>query len=252
MRELQFNCGVAPMYRLLLLSCLLLVSTSCYATSPLSVTLCTERPWISASMLQRVEKLTGITIAVQTAPWLRCVAELKGGRVDGVLHASFKADRLEYSVYPMADDKVDVSKRMSTDTYHLYRLKGSKVDWDGKAFSNLNGRIGAQAGFSIIDFLLSLGVQVDSGTDSAVTNLQKLELGRVAAVALQTREGDSLLKDDFSSIERVDPALVEKPYYLVFSKQFFSDHADIAGKIWTGIARIREATENEKPTRNNR
>jgi polar amino acid transport system substrate-binding protein len=48
----------------------------------------------------------------------------------------------------MADDKVDVSKRMSTDNYHLYRLKGSKVDWDGKAFSNLDGRIGAQAGFS--------------------------------------------------------------------------------------------------------
>jgi len=90
-----------------------------------------------STRLQPAEKLPGVTITVQTAPWLRCVAELKGGSADSVLHASFKSDRLEYSVYPMTEYKVDVSKRMSTDTYHLYRLKGSKVNRYGKAFSNL-------------------------------------------------------------------------------------------------------------------
>ncbi len=194
-------------------------------------------------MLEQLKKNTGITLQVQTAPWLRCIYEMQNGQVDGAFKASFKTDRLEYSVYPMVNGKLDVDKRMTTESYHLYRLKGSKISWDGKTFTNLDGKIGVQTGFSIADFLTSMGIPVDSGANSAETNLRMLVRGRFNGVALQTQEGDSLLTGEFSEVERVNPALVEKPYFLVFSRQFFADHPDIANQIWAAIAKIRESAD---------
>jgi len=239
-------------YRAISATLLLLVSLSEPAASAPSVTLCAERPWLSAIMIEQLKKNTGIAITVQTAPWLRCIYALQNGQADGAFKASFKADRLNYSVYPMANGKLDVDRRMATESYHLYRLKGSRLGWDGKSLNNLDGKIGAQAGFSIVEFLTSLGAQVDSGAHSAETNLRMLLRGRFAAVALQTQEGDSLLNGEFSEIERVEPALVEKPYFLVFSRRFFAEHADLANELWNGVAKVRESPEYMKAMHDNK
>ncbi|MBY0446740.1 MAG: hypothetical protein K2Q15_16215 [Burkholderiales bacterium] len=107
-------------------------------------------------------------------------------------------------------------------------MKGSAVSWNGKELLYLyGGVIGAQTGFTIVSQLKELGVQVDDQTRSAEVNLKKLIVNRVVAVALQTQEGDrtlTLIPELANKIEKVTPPLIEKNYYLMFSKEFYKNN----------------------------
>ncbi|WP_028444607.1 substrate-binding periplasmic protein [Chitinimonas koreensis] len=226
------------------------------ADKPARVNICTEnedsypwlqkdRPGLNIIMMRMVEKQVGSKIDIKPLPWKRCMESVRSGEMDGLFKISFKADRMEIGHYPMAGDKPDATRRMLDDSYSLYRLKGSKVEWDGKAIRNADA-VGAQAGFSIVDQLKGLGVRVDDGVRTADDNLQKLLTGRVSAVALQTLEGDVSLagKPEFAArIERVDPPLVTKPYFLMLSKPFVAKYPDFAKALWDSVGAVRESAE---------
>lgn len=64
---------------------------------------------------------------------------------------------------------------------------------------------------------------MDDSSREPLIILKKLVMGRAVASALQTEVADSLLaahSDLQMKIERLEPVLVEKPYYLVFSHPF--------------------------------
>ncbi|WP_137937232.1 transporter substrate-binding domain-containing protein [Chitinivorax sp. B] len=230
------------------------------ADKPAAIKLCTEnedsfpwllksRPGLSIIMMQMVEKRLGIKLDIQPLPWKRCMEDVKQGNLDGLFKISFKADRMDMGHYPMAGDKPDNSKRMLDDSYSLYRLKGGTVEWDGKTIKHADAGIGAQSGFSIVDQLKGMGVKVDDGTRVADDNLRKVLTGRVAAVALQTQEGDASIADrpEFAGkIERVGPALAEKPYFLMLSKPFVAKYGDTAKQVWDAVAAVRESPEYKK------
>jgi polar amino acid transport system substrate-binding protein len=206
----------------------------------------TDRPGVVIHMMRMVEKAVGGKFVIQAKPWKRCLSELNAGQVDAAFKASYSPERAaEGAVYPMVADRLDVDKRLLTDQYSLFKFKGGPVEWDGKRLV-ADGIIGAQTGFSVVTQLRGLGATVDDGTRQAPTNLQKLLRGRVVAVALQTQAGDALLarNPEFAAhLERVQPALIEKPYFLVFSRSFYAEHESHARLIWTAIARARESTE---------
>ncbi len=245
--------------RALLLLCSLLALLSIEATAT-ELKFCTESedsyPWIlknrkglSIILLEMVEKRISQKILIDAIPWKRCLQELKAGHYDGAVNASFKTDRAEFAVYPMTVDKVDISKRMLIDSYSLYRLKGSKVEWDGKVFKPDDAIVGAQTGFSVVDQLKSLNLKVDDSSGSTEINLKKLLLGRVTAVALPTLQGDNLLNKDTElqkKIEKIALPLIEKPYYLIFSKPFFAQEGTLVKKIWDSIELTRESAEYKK------
>ena len=56
--------------------------------------------------------------------------------------ASLQARATELGNYPMAGDKPDANKRLLTDSYSLYRVKGTPVEWDGKVLK-VAGTVGA-------------------------------------------------------------------------------------------------------------
>lgn len=206
----------------------------------------TDRPGLVIHMMRMVEKSVHGKFVIQAKPWKRCLSELYAGQVDAAFKASYSAERAtEGAVYPMVGERPDVDKRLLTDHYSLFRLKGGPVEWDGKRLV-ADGIVGAQTGFSVVTQLRGMGATVDDGTRQAVTNLQKLLRGRVVAVALQSQAGDALLarNPEFAaSMERMEPALVEKPYFLVFSRGFYAEHEAHARLIWTTIARARESTQ---------
>lgn len=205
-----------------------------------------DRPGADSLMLKQVEQKLGVKIEQMPLPWKRCLDEMRGGQVDGAFAASFKTERMELGAYPMAGDRPDSSKQMHIDSYSLFRLKGGNVDWDGSKLQNVSGAIGAQSGYSIVDQLKGMGVRVDDGTRSADDNLRKLMTGRVAAVALQTREGDNSLHaapDMAAKIEKVPTPLVEKPYYLMLSKQLVGKYGDFSKEIWKAVAEVRESAD---------
>jgi polar amino acid transport system substrate-binding protein len=132
------------------------------------------------------------------------------------------------------------------DGYSLYRRRGEEsVKWDGKELS-ISGMIGVQRGYSVNDQLLKLNVKIDSGTYLVEDNLRKLIAGRVAALALRTTEGDSVLATnrEFSGkVEKMPVPLVEKPYYLIFSKQFAASHTKQMQDIWSMVELVRNSPE---------
>ncbi len=251
-----------PPWPRLLIACLLAVCGAgmpamAYASEAPVLQMCTgddesfpwqlnDRPGVLIHLMRMVEHSVDGKFVIQAKPWKRCLSELNAGQVQAAFKASYSAERAaEGAVYPMLADRLDVDKRLLTDRYSLFRLKGSAVEWDGKRLT-ADGIVGAQTGFSVVAQLKGLGATVDDGTRQASASLQKLLRGRVVAVALQTQEGDALLarNPEFAAnIERMQPALVEKPYFLVFSRSFYSEHEAHARLIWSTIARVRESTE---------
>jgi polar amino acid transport system substrate-binding protein len=233
---------------------------ACAAERPV-IKACTEDndsyPWLlkdrvgaTVFLLNLVEKQLGLRLEIVALPWKRCMAELRAGSVDALFKISFSPERAaEIGVYPMQGDKPDPSKRLLIDSYSLYRLKGSNtVLWDGKTLQ-VAGGVGAQTGFSVVELLKKTGVAVDEGGRAAESHLRKLVLGRVGAVALQTEEGDNAVQSDAEfreRIERVSPVLVEKPYFLIFSRQFQARQPKLAASIWNGIEVARESGEYKK------
>ncbi|UGA37119.1 hypothetical protein JOS77_23745 [Chromobacterium haemolyticum] len=182
--------------------------------------------------------------------WVRCLNEVQNNQIDGVFEISFKPERLRIGVYPMKGDVPDPNLRMHLDGYSLYRLKGSKLEWDGQSLSHLDGAVGAQTGFSVIAQLQALGAPVDDSSRNPEQNLNKLLAHRIGALALPTLTGDNLLASNpvyRDRVEKVGPDLVAKPYYLIFSHNFADSHPKLTPPILgshrpnAGIPRIPQS-----------
>jgi hypothetical protein len=117
----------------------------------------------------------------------------------------------------------------------------------------VDGNVGAQSGFSVVDQLKGLGVKVDDAARSADDNLKKLVAGRFGALALQTEEGDISIESNpefKGKVERIKTVLVEKPYFLIFSKQFTSKNAAYVQEVWDSIGKVRESAEYVTASKN--
>ncbi|MCV2366538.1 substrate-binding periplasmic protein [Roseateles oligotrophus] len=205
-----------------------------------------DRPGVLIHMMRMVESRVGGKFVIEAKPWRRCLLEAKSGLVQAVFKSSYSEERAaEGAVFPMRGGQLDTSKRMLTESYSLFRLKGARVEWDGKQLS-ADGILGAQTGFSVVAQLKGLGAKVDDGNRQTGANFQKLLKGRVVAVAVQTQVGEAQLAQNpewAARVERMQPVLVEKPYFLIFSRGFFAEQEDHARLIWAAIEQVRESSE---------
>lgn len=226
------------------------------AQAQMVVKLCYEDatyfPWqikdghgLDNNLLEMASAKSGVKIEMLALPWKRCLSDIGYATQAGGFSASHNAERASYAAYPMADGKPDVSRRTRYDSYTLYRLKGSKANWDGKQFTNLTGPVGVQLGYSVAADLRKFGAEVDEAGAVAEQQLRKLVLGRVQMVALLTFEGDSLLEStEFSSkVERVAPPFIEKPYFLIFNKEYYARNKKSIDELWTAMAQVRDSAE---------
>ncbi len=140
----------------------------------------------------------------------------------------------------MKDGQPDPSKRLVTISYGIYTLKNSSITWDGKTFRNLNGVMGVNRGFSVVSELEKMGVPLQE-VNLVSQNLEKLKLGRIAAMLAQDVTAHALLKDQerFEGIVELRIPFATKPYYLMLSYQFIKKHSKVAEQIWTAIEEIR-------------
>lgn len=211
-----------------------------------------QYPWIIKNgkglniiELETVAARTGEKLELIGMPWKRCLEGVEKGDFAGAFAASYTDDRARYAVYPMADGKLDHTRRLHADGYTLLRLKGSSVGWDGRKFSNLTGQIGTQASYSIASDLLRWGATVDSNSDTPETLLRRFGAGQLQAVALLTGEAQFALRQPYlaGKVEIVSPPLSEKPYFLIFGRGFYDKNRKTADDLWSMIAKVRESTE---------
>jgi polar amino acid transport system substrate-binding protein len=96
----------------------------------------------------------------------------------------------------------------------------------------------------VVPVLRAMGVAVEE-EPSHIANLRKLVAGRLDAYAeLETQIRPMLRNDqaEFAGIAKLSPPVLTKPYYLMFSKIFYSKTPDIAERIWDAIAAVGSTT----------
>jgi polar amino acid transport system substrate-binding protein len=201
------------------------------------------KPGATIECLRIIEQKLGIKINIKRLPWKRALeGELKNGTIDGVFTASYKKEREAFGAFPMKGDKPDTSRSLYSSDYSFYKLKASNLEWDGKALKNLKGNIGAPAGYSVVDDLKKMGYPVEESPGTK-TDLQKLAVGRLGAVIALELTADNFLEKDAGLakvITKVDPPMVNKPYYIMLSHQFVKANPDLAAKFWDAVKEMRE------------
>lgn len=201
---------------------------------------------LSNQLVDMAAARSGVKIEQVALPWKRCLLEIERGNMAGGFGSSYSEERAVYAVYPTtADGKIDTKRRLKTDGYSLYRLKGSAVSWDGKQFSHLTGAVGAQIGYSVIGDLKKLGVATEEASGGADVAMRKLVLKRIQLAAVLTNEGDELITDgEFAGkIEKISPPLTEKPYFVMFNKGFYGQNKGDVEDLWDALAVARESKE---------
>jgi len=186
----------------------------------------------------------GVKVLQVALPWKRCLASIASGEVAGGFAASYSDEREAYADYPRtAEGKLDPTRRLKTDGYSLYRVKGTAAFWDGKAFVNLTGRIGSQLGYASAAELRKHGAPVYESGDSPETAMKHLMAGDLQLLALMTYEGDEQLSrpEVGRKVEKIPSPFSEKPYFVIFNKEYRRANRRTVEVFWAGLAVARES-----------
>ncbi|NOX33184.1 MAG: transporter substrate-binding domain-containing protein [Deltaproteobacteria bacterium] len=207
-----------------------------------------EKPGMGVEAIKLLEKKLDIEITIKRLPWKRCLRELEKGNIDGLFTASYKDKRKKYGRYPEKNGKVDPSRRFTSASYAFYKLTGSKLDFTGKNYKIFTGKVGGPLGYSIIDDLKKKGLQMEESSSTEI-DFKKLLSNRLQAVAALELTGDYYLtmnKNFSKKIVKMEPLIVEKPYYFIVSHQLYETNHELAEKIFDSIAEIRENPDFKK------
>jgi polar amino acid transport system substrate-binding protein len=199
-------------------------------------------------LMRRVQGLwPGLKLQVTPLPWARCLQDAEQGRFDGVLSASWTAERAAQLVYPMAQGEVDDSKRLFRLGYVLLRPKGGAAAWDGEAFTGTGARagqaLGAERGYSIVAFARARGATVEDRFPHSGTLLEALKLGRIAGALLAQEHAATLLTDPewAKAYEISGPILQSKAYHVPVSQALWKAEPARVARLWATIDKARQA-----------
>lgn len=204
-----------------------------------------DKPGITLELLRLVQQQLGLNFTFERVPWARALKMTEHNQAQGVFRSSFKQSRTKIGVYPMINGSHDPSMKIMDQSYYLYKKKGHPLSWNGKQLSERNPNIGAVIGYAIIDDLKKLGAKVTELT-SQQSGLEMLLLGRIDGWADIQTMSDTRINESpelRKYIRKIEPALANRPYYLMFSHQFFEENSELANKIWSTIKDIRSSDQ---------
>lgn len=78
--------------------------------------------------LKAVATALDAEIVLTPLPWKRCLSRVSSGQMDAAIKMSYSVERAtKVGVYPMREGKPDPTKRLLTESYSLYQLKGVRA-----------------------------------------------------------------------------------------------------------------------------
>ncbi len=204
-----------------------------------------DPPGLAIELIRFAAEESGIQVQFLRMPNRRVLFALKSGQIDGAFIFSHNEERAAFASYPLQNGKLDSNRRLARLAYYLYRMPNNPVSWDGSKLSNVQLKIGANTGYSIVDDLLKMGVPVEEARNTE-KNFEKLKLGRISAVAAQDEMADPyLLKIGMTQVEKLPKPLVAKDYYLIFGQDFYGKNSPTIEKLWDKIGEIRDRKSRE-------
>lgn len=105
--------------------------------------------------------------------------------------------------------------------------------------------VGAQLSYSIVGVLQKMGYEV-AERNGVATNLKLVKAGRLSAYAEIQDIADHELANNleiFSGIEKLDPPLQSKAYYLLVSKKQAAGNPDLRERIFDAILDVKKTPE---------
>lgn len=207
-----------------------------------------RHPGALLAMLGRLPgHIPELRLVFSRKPWPRCLSDLESGSADAVLAGSATPQRLALGALPMRAGRPDRRYRLASRSYSLYKRKDTALAWDGRRFSDLDGRLGVMRGYAIGADLNALGVPV-SEVDLQENAFRMLLAGRLGGVAQLSAEADQLLAGsaEFGRIAKVGPPIAVKDYYLLINRQFQAEHPQLARRIWAALAAMRRAESRRR------
>ncbi|WP_448188237.1 substrate-binding periplasmic protein [Azospirillum sp. sgz301742] len=204
-----------------------------------------EKPGLTLELLRLVGARTGVQFAYERVPWKRGLFLIEANEADAIFHTSFVPERMDIMVYPMKGGQPDAGRAVFVQNYMLYKRAGTPVVWDGAALAGADVPVGATSNYSVVGDLKRLGVPVEVANTSE-QSLDKLLSGRIAAYAGLEAMTDAVLAGNpakYGKLVKLTPPLVSKPYHLTFSRGFYTEHRDVAERIWDAIAAVNASAE---------
>lgn len=208
-------------------------------------------------MRQVSAALPDVRLRMQARPWMRCLILASRGEADAILGASHTPERALDLVYPRdAEGQPDAARQLFAQGYRLLRRRGDALDTDGTRFIDLVGPLGVERGHSSASFARAGGAAIDENHPDVQAMLSKLRSGRLGGVLVAEPQYASLRVqgDALDGIEAVPRALQQRPYFIVFSKDFARRQPLLAERIWSEAVRqrdtpaIRRATAEQQGT----
>ncbi|MBB5205188.1 polar amino acid transport system substrate-binding protein [Inhella inkyongensis] len=196
--------------------------------------------------IELLQKRIPETIRLQPLPWRRCLEAIERGEVDAVFGISYLPERAQRWVYPPPAGSPDPHYAVRRFRFSWYVAQPSPWVWDGQRLQggNAPARVVAQPGFSIAQVARELGYPVRESARTVEGNLHLVLKGEADAAALQTNEADRVLGLEpqlQQGIRKLEPALQQRDYFVVFSQRFHQTRPQRALALWQQMRAVRES-----------
>lgn len=198
---------------------------------------------VAFELMKELERRLNISILVKRNPWKRCMLSLEHGEIDGLLGASYLAERRSIGHYPLTvQGEPDYAKQLYSSHYWLY-AKNPAVSWDGQQLIlPPRSEAGTGLGFSSVKLLSKLNVPVvEEYLPARLVTL--LENDRVAVIAGYTYQFSPYIAQskESKSIYRLPIPLQKDDMFLLFSNPYYHANTDQAESIWSALAEIHRS-----------
>ncbi len=200
-----------------------------------------EHPGPAIELVDLAAAKLGCKMVWERKPQKRILRELETNNIDATLALSHSKSRESTMAFPLKNGAPDASLALWTLSYDFYVKQGSTLKWDGKQFNRPPLRVGANAGYSVVKDLAEMGIAVEEAPGD-LNNLGKLVNDRIEAYAGQSLFVDQLREQAmFKGLEKLEPSIVRKDYFLVFSHGFYASSGDTARKLWKLIEEVKKS-----------
>lgn len=173
-------------------------------------------------------------------PWKRCIKDLQSGHADAIFPVVWMTQREQWGRFPKDErNRLDQTRVLHSGNYRIFASTASKVQFNGKTFSNLSSGIGAPLGYVVYQKLKKDGVlspidlDVEQGFNLLLHN-------RLDGYVLEEQIGDRLIKRHGwqEKIKKLDKPYHVSHFYLLFSHAFFSQHPKVAQQLWAQLPKL--------------